>query len=259
VLASLALLWAFYQFRVQQLHRQFAIGLEARVNERTRIARDLHDTLLQSFHGLMFEFQAARNMFARNTEKAMEALDSAILGTEEAIAEGRHTIKDLRSEPVAHSDLDQSLTSLSQELAASGNASHNSSAFRLVTEGERKNLSPVVQDDVYQIAREALRNAFRHARAERVEVEIRYDADEFRLRVRDDGKGIDPAVLAKGGVAGHFGLSGMRERAKTIGAQLKVWSEAGAGTEIQLTIPAAVAYERFSRRSRFTLFRKEKS
>jgi len=234
--------WLLYQLRIRQLDRQFNVGLEARVNERTRIARELHDTLLQSLHGLMFEFQAARNMFTRNPQKAMETLDGAILATEHAIAEGRDAIQNLRSEPLGDRDLAESLTTSWQGLSASYNGNGAAPMFRIIVEGERRNLSPALQDDVYHIAREVLRNAFRHAQAHRIETEIRYDTHEFRLRIRDDGDGIAPEVLAKGGKSGHWGLSGMRERAEKIGAKLNVWSEAAAGTEVQLTIPAAAAY-----------------
>jgi signal transduction histidine kinase len=112
-----------------------------------------------------------------------------------------------------------------------------------------RNLHPILRDEVYRIASEALRNAFRHAQARQIEVELRYDDREFRLRVRDDGKGIDPKVLGGDGRAGHFGLHGMRERGKLAGGKLAVWSELGSGTEIELTIPAAAAYATSSRRS----------
>jgi signal transduction histidine kinase len=238
------LLWALYQLRLQRLQRQFAIGLEARVNERTRIARELHDTLLQSLHGLMFRFQAARNMLPRRPEQAMQALDGAIARTEQAIAESRDAIQDLRSEPFAQSDLAELLTATGQELAAFEDTNRDSPVFRVIVEGERRRLSPILQEGVYWIARELLRNAFQHASAHRTEAEIRYEDDLFRLCVRDDGKGMDPKVLEAGGRAGHWGLPGVRERAQKLGARLDFWSEAGAGTEVQLTVPAAVAYEK---------------
>ena len=256
VVVFLGLLWSLYQLRRRQMQRQFNMRLETRVNERTRIARELHDTLLQSLHGLMFEFQAARNMFSRNPQQAIQTLDDAILATEQAISESRDAIQDLRSEPLRDRCLAESLTATGQELAASYKGNCAAPTFRMIVEGERRNLSSKLQDDVYQIAREVLRNAFRHAQAQRIETEIRYDVHEFRLRVRDDGKGIAPGVLAKGGAAGHWGFSGMRERAQQIGAQLNVWSEGGAGTEVQLTIPAAVAYETPRDGSSFKLFRK---
>jgi signal transduction histidine kinase/ligand-binding sensor domain-containing protein len=255
----LAMLWGVYQLRLRQLAREFSMRVETRVNERTRIARELHDTLLQSLHGLMFEFQAARNMFARNPQRAIATLDDAIHATEQAIGESRDAIGDLRSQLASDVDLAAALTATGKELTTSYNGNHGAPVFRLIVEGDQRNLSSALQDDVYRIAREVLRNAFRHAQAQTIEAEIRYDAHEFRLRIRDDGKGISPTVLAKGGMAGHWGLSGMRERAQQIGAQLKVWSEAGAGTEVQLTIPAASAYETSHGGSRFKLLRKVRS
>ena len=237
------LLWALYQLRLQQLQRQFNMALEARVGERTRIARELHDTLLQSLHGLMFRFQAARNMLPRRPEQAMQALDGAIARTEQAIAESRDAIRDLRSEPVAQSDLAELLTAIGQELATFEDANRDGPVFRVVVEGERRRLSPILQAEVYGIARELLRNAFQHAGARQIEAEIRYEDHLFRLRVRDDGKGMDPKVLEAGGRAGHWGLPGIRERAQRLGARLDLWTEARAGTEVQLTVPAAVAYK----------------
>ena len=103
-------------------------------------------------------------------------------------------------------------------------------------------LHPIVRDEIFRIATEALRNAFRHAGARQVEMELRYDERQLRLGVRDDGRGIAPEVLSAGGREGHFGLHGMRERAKLIGGSVTVWSAAGAGTEIELLVPAGNAY-----------------
>jgi signal transduction histidine kinase/ligand-binding sensor domain-containing protein len=250
------LLWALYQLRLQQLQRQFNMTLDARVGERTRIARELHDTLLQSLHGLMCRFQAARNMLPGRPEQAMQTLDGAIARTERAIAESRDAIGDLRSGPVAQSDLAELLTAMGQELAAFEDANGNGPLFRVIVEGERRRLSPILQEEVYSIARELLRNAFQHAHAHRIEAEIRYEDHLFRMRVRDDGKGMDPKVLEFGGRAGHWGLPGLRERAQKLGVRLDFWSEAGAGTEVQLTVPAAVAYEKSHDRAGFRLFRK---
>jgi signal transduction histidine kinase len=109
-------------------------------------------------------------------------------------------------------------------------------------EGAARTLRPIVRDEMFRIAGEALRNAFQHAGAKQIEVELRYDERQLRLRVRDDGKGIDLKLLAAEGRSGHFGLHGMRERAELIGGKLTVWSSPGSGTEIELTIPAARAY-----------------
>jgi signal transduction histidine kinase/ligand-binding sensor domain-containing protein len=243
LVALLLIVVGLYRSRLQQLHRQFNVGLEARVNERTRIARELHDTLLQSFHGLMFQFQAARNMLPRRPEEAMQALDGAIGATEQAITASRGAIQDLRSENIAQSDLEELLTTMGQELTNAQNIKGDSPIFRVIVEGERRTLAPVLQSEVCRIAQEILRNAFHHAQAHRIEAEIRYDDQALRLRIRDDGKGLDPKVLEEGGSAGHWGLRGVRERAQQIGARLDLWSEMGAGTEIQVAVPAAVAYK----------------
>jgi signal transduction histidine kinase/ligand-binding sensor domain-containing protein len=256
VATFLGLLWALYQYRLHQLQRQFTAGLEARVTERTRIARELHDTLLQSFHGLMFQFQAVRNMLPRRPDEAMDVLDSAIGATEQAISEGRSAIQELRSEQVDEGDLAKWLTNIGEELARSRNMNSNSATFRVMVEGEQQTLTPLPRTEVCRITREILQNAFRHAQAHHIETEIRYDDRLLRVRIRDDGRGIDPQVLEAGGSAGHWGLRGAQERAQQIGARLDFWSEAGAGTEVELTIPAAVAYEKWRNKRRFTVFRK---
>jgi signal transduction histidine kinase len=254
LLFFLVLLWLAYQFRLHQLQRQFSAGLEERVGERTRIARELHDTLLQSLHGVMFQFQAARNMLPRRPENAIQTLDEAISGTEQAIAEGRDAIHDLRTEEIAQGDLAQLLKAVGAELAKTPDANHESPAFDVIIEGEPQMMSPIVQHEVYRIGREVIRNAFRHAAARRIEVEIRYDKNQLRLRIRDDGKGIDPKVIEESRRPGHWGLPGVRERAHRIGAQLVFWSETNAGTEVELTVPAGIAYKTIRDRSRFTLF-----
>ena len=253
-----ALLWAAYQFRVRQLHRQFNKATEARVNERTRIARELHDTLLQSVQGLMFSFQAARNLLPGRTEEAIRTLDGAIREGDEAIAEGRDAIQGLRARPAVESNLEHLLADAGKELARSLRAEGAPPVFQVTVEGPRQPISPVLQDEVYWIAREILRNAFRHAQASAIEAEIAYDHQFFRLRIRDNGRGIDRKVLEEGARQGHWGLPGIRERAKRIGAQLKLWSEPGAGTEAELTVPARIAYRTVHRRQRLRLFRRNK-
>ncbi len=220
----------------------FHVGLEARVSERMRIAREMHDTLLQSLNGLILRFQAARNMLPRRPEDAMRILDGALTRADQAIAESRDAIQGLRTAPVAPIDLADLLRAMGQELTDSLESNCQSPAFCVKVEGERQILSPTLQNEVYRIGREALRNAFQHAEARHIDVEILYHERLLRLRIRDDGKGIVPIVLEKGGRARHWGLIGIRERAKRMGAQLDLWSEVGAGTEIGLTVPASVAY-----------------
>jgi signal transduction histidine kinase len=239
--ALLALLWAGYQLRVRQLRYQFDLTLEARVGERTRIARELHDTLLQSFHGLLLRFQTASYLLPERSAEAKQELDTAIQFAANAITEGRDAVQGLRAPILEGNDLALAIRTLGDELAT-GPSVHPTPAFRVGVEGHARDLRPIVRDEIYKIAAEALRNSFRHAEAARVEVEIRYDRDEFRLRVRDDGKGIDQAILAEQGIEGHYGLLGMPERAGLIGGKLAVWSKVGAGTEVELRIPASAVY-----------------
>jgi ligand-binding sensor domain-containing protein/signal transduction histidine kinase len=256
--AFLTLLWMAYQFRLRRLQREFNKAAEARVNERTRIARELHDTLLQSFQGLMFSFQAARNLLPGRIEEAIRTLDGAIRKGDDAIAEGRDAIQGLRANPEGARDLEYLLAAAGKELARSSRGEGEVPAFQFTVEGARQPLSPLLQDEVYLIAREILRNAFHHAQASRVEAEIAYDRQFFRLRIRDNGKGIDRRVLEEGARQGHWGLPGVRERAKRIGARLKLWSELGAGTEAELTVPARIAYGTVHRREGLRLFRGNK-
>jgi signal transduction histidine kinase/ligand-binding sensor domain-containing protein len=257
VLFILTGVWIAYQLRMRKLQHEFNVRLEERLDERTRIARELHDTLLQSFQGLLYQFQAARNLFSRRPEKALETLDSAIASADNAIAEGRDAIQNLRG-GATERRLEDLLNSTGRDLRDVQTGSDQVTAFQVTTEGQPRTLSPLLQDEIYRIAREVLRNAFRHAQAGRIEAAIHYDAAVFRLRIRDDGKGIDPNVLQQGSRAGHFGLPGIRERAKRIGANLKLWSEIAAGTEVELTIPARVAYESGRHRKRLRLFGKVK-
>jgi signal transduction histidine kinase/ligand-binding sensor domain-containing protein len=246
VAAVLALLWSLYQYRLHEIQKQFNISFEARESERLRIARDLHDTLLQSFQGVLLRFQAASNLFATNPKEAKEKLDHAIDLAAQAVTEGRVAVQGLRSSATVTNELAKELSELTKELAGNGHI-QNSPAFTLHVEGEPRNLHPLLRDEVYRIAGEALRNAFRHSQAQHIEAELRYNADELRLRIRDDGKGIAREVIEDDGRAGHWGLHGMRERAKIIGGNLEVWSSAQSGTEVELTIPARVAYATMSR------------
>jgi signal transduction histidine kinase len=240
-----------------QISREFSAQLEGRVEERLHVARELHDTLLQSFHGLLPRFQAVYNLLPGRVADAKQVLETALEDAGKAITEARDAVQGMRSSTAVTNDLPKALELFGEELAAQhiagdGAASNgNAAVFSAEVEGAPQDLQPILRDEIYRIAAEALRNAFHHAQARRIEVEIRYGPRDFRVRVRDDGAGIDPAILGQGGRAGHFGMKGMRERAEHIGGKLEVWSERGAGTEIELTIPAAVAYRRKgARRSR---------
>ena len=241
VFAFFGLLWSLYWMRLRQVRHEFNVSLEARVSERTRIARDLHDTLLQSFNALLLRLQAAADLFATRPDEAKRTLDSTIDQTSQALIEGREAVQRLRSTSLGSNDLVSALGSLGKALAADG-SNGNTPAYHLEVEGTPRDLHPITRDEVYQIAGEALRNAFRHARARNLEVDIHYDARQLRLRIQDDGRGIDPQLLRTDGLSGHYGLRGMRERAQSLGGELTIWSEVNSGTEIDLTVPSSIAY-----------------
>jgi signal transduction histidine kinase/ligand-binding sensor domain-containing protein len=245
--AVLALFWTLYQFRLRQIAHAFNVRLDERVSERTRIARELHDTLLQSFQGLMLRFQSVRDLLPANPSKAAEALDGALNRADQAIVESRDAIQNLRSSTPAVTELAQSITALAEELAQAPDEGQSPVTFRVSVVGTPRALHPLIHDEACRIAGEALRNAYRHAQAAHIEAEVTYGARELSVRVRDDGKGIDQQHV-NAGRARHWGLTNMRERAEEIGATLSLWSERGAGTEAELRIPASVAYGHSRRR-----------
>jgi signal transduction histidine kinase len=248
VVALLALLFVVYRLRVRQLAGHFNSTLEARVSERTRIARDLHDTLLQSYQGLLLRFQSASKLLPDRPLEAKDRLDNAIDQAAAAITEGRDAVQGLRSSAFETNDIANAITAIAQELTSASTV--DAPAIDVDVEGTPRKLKPVVRDEAYRIASEALRNSFRHAHARRITVEIQYDKRHFRLQIRDDGKGFEQDIVPQ--AAGHFGLPGMRERAEIVGGRLEVWSRVGLGTHIDLSIPGAVAYEGSRRKSRTT-------
>jgi signal transduction histidine kinase len=244
-----AAIFAAYRYRMARVHAAMNLRFEERLAERTRIARELHDTLLQSFQGLMLRLQVVDDLLPPG--KAKQQLEQSLERADQAIAEGRDAVYDLRSSATAANDLAQAVRALGEELATL-----DSTAFHLVVEGPAQDLHPIVRDELYRITREALRNAFSHAAARHVETEITYGERAFRLRIRDDGRGI-PADVLEGGRPGHYGLSGMRERAQQIGAGFEIWSGAKAGTEIELSIAGSLAYRSSPGRSLVRLFRRK--
>lgn len=147
----------------------------------------------------------------------------------------------LRSSTVLTHDLAQAIRTFGEQLAAD-QAGARPPEFQVSVEGSTRDLTPLVRDEINRLAVEALRNSFKHAQARRIDVEIHYEKRWFRLRVRDDGKGIDPQVLDERRRAGHYGLPGMEERARLVDGKLAVWSELNSGTDVELTIPASIAY-----------------
>ena len=236
----LVVLGALYRYRLHRLAHEFNVRLEERVDERTRIARELHDTLLQSFQGVLLTFRSAAFLLPDRPAEARNTLEDGIEQARAAIIEGRDAVEGLRSSSAVEEDIGRAISKSGRRLA--GEICDNPPGFQVYEQGAPRSLAPGVAGEVDRIAGEALRNAFHHAAADRIEAEICYDKRQFRLRIRDNGKGIDRDILGQGGRPGHHGLPGMHERARLIGAKLAIWSEPGSGTEVELQVPAALAY-----------------
>lgn len=240
VTAFVLSLIAFYRFRLAQISRQYHIRFEERLSERTRIARELHDSLLQGFQGLVFSLQAVRDFLPRHPDKATQQLLKALEQADQAIVEGRDAVHDLRTPSLSASDLPQALALLGSEMIPE--SPNPNVSFKVIVDGHPRGLNLLIRDEIYRIAREGLRNAFRHSKAVKVECELSFGTNVFSLRIRDDGQGIDPAVYRAGSRPGHWGLPGMRERAEKFGGTLTIWSKPQVGTEIELSVPAKVAF-----------------
>jgi signal transduction histidine kinase/ligand-binding sensor domain-containing protein len=234
-LLCFGMLALLYRMRIGQVRAQTGRLLGARLAERERIARELHDTLLQGMQGLIWRFQAAADRIPSG-EPARELMERSLERADRLMGEGRDRIKDLRAAGGDATDLAQALAIEGEALALA-----HATEFRLTIEGAPRDLHPIVREEVFLIAREALGNSFRHSGAKHIEAQASYDETALRIRVRDDGRGISTDVLT-GGKPNRFGLVGMRERAVKLGAQLEIWSSPGAGTEIDLRVPAKVAY-----------------
>jgi signal transduction histidine kinase len=239
MIACIAGIFAVYAFRLNQITSRINVRFQERLAERTRIAQELHDTLLQGFLSASMQVHVAADRLPEDSS-AKPILNRALELMRQVIDEGRNAVRGLRSAHTASLDLDRAFSRIQQELAADEGASEQVD-FRVIVEGERRLLHPVLRDEVYRIGREALLNAFRHAHARRIEMELNYSPKRLTVVVRDNGCGIDPNVLETGR-DGHWGFSGMRERADRIGARLQVMSSVSAGTEVELSIPGNVAY-----------------
>jgi signal transduction histidine kinase/ligand-binding sensor domain-containing protein len=234
------LLWVAYLMRLRRVSRQIHDRLQERHRERERIARELHDTLLQSVQGLILRFHAVAGSLGASAP-GRDALESVLERADDVLVEARDRVLDLRATHHA-GGLSDVFVRMAADLASDADVS-----CRVTMEGLAVPLDPIVQDELVQIGREALVNAFRHAHAGHIEVVIEQATDGVRVRFIDDGRGIEPDVLARGGRHGHWGLAGMRERAERLGATLDVASRPGEGTCIDVRVPAALAYRARSR------------
>lgn len=246
---STVLTAAFFGWAIAR--RILELRLEERLGERTRIARELHDTLLQSFHGVLMKFSAVTYLIPDRPAEAQKALESVVEQARMAITEGRDAVQGLRSSNIVINDLAGAIETLG-EMFAADQTGQTPPHFRVKVEGTPRDLAPRLQDDLYRIVGEALRNAFHHSQADRIEVDIRFDQRQLSLKIRDNGKGIDPHVLEVGGRTGHYGLASMRERADLVGGRLAIRSELDFGTEVELCIPASAAFAKSSDARRST-------
>jgi signal transduction histidine kinase/ligand-binding sensor domain-containing protein len=248
VVGSVACMLALYRIRMRQVTGRINMRFQERLAERTRIAQELHDTLLQGFLSASMQVHVAADSLPDDS-KAKPVLTRALEMMRQVVEEGRNSVRGLRSSQSDSLDLEYAFSRIQRELVA-GEHTGGEIDFRVIVEGERKPLNPVLRDEVYRIGREALLNAFRHAKAETIEMKLTYSPKRFSVSVRDDGRGIDPAILHSGR-DGHWGLSGMRERADRIGARLHVMSSPTAGTEVELYVPSHVAFQNHSKHSWF--------
>ena len=232
-------IFGFYRFRLRQMAGRLNLRFEERLAERTRIAQELHDTLLQGFLSASMQVHVAADCLPAGST-AKPTLTRALQLMGQVIEEGRHAIRGLRSSQSPSLDLEQAFLGIREE-QVSANAVNQAVDFRIIVDGDRRPLRPLLRDELYRIGREAALNAFRHSHAKQIEIELRYSSKQLRMLVRDNGCGFEPEVVASGR-PGHWGLIGMRERAERIGARLHVFSS-GAGTEIELTVPGHVAFQ----------------
>lgn len=237
-IAACSLLWGLYVLRFRQLSRRLRERMESRLMERERIARELHDTLIQSVTGLTLHVRAATNGLPQGTV-LRERLEIALSRATELMVQGRDRVTELRTHARPGVALSTVLTEVCRELRQA----FPGLQVALELKGAPRAINAPVAEEAEFIAREALSNALRHADARSISVQLHFDRDALRMGVRDDGHGIEDGGSTEPGRPGHYGLSGMRERAALIGAQLRLHSSP-QGTEVELAVPAAVAYAR---------------
>jgi signal transduction histidine kinase/ligand-binding sensor domain-containing protein len=236
ILMGLAVAWLIFRARVRFVTEQVHARLSERLAERERVARELHDTLLQGFQGLIMRFHLATQSIPSNEiarSEMEEALDSADL----LLVESRDRIRDLRYETIEPASLSDSIKALGEDFAMP-----HLWTLEVLTRGSAADLNPISYQEIYAIAKEAVVNAFRHSKASEIRVEISFQRAKLSLDISDNGTGIDSEILTGQRRTGHWGLAGMQERANNLGADLKFIVPAGGGAQIRLTVPADLAY-----------------
>jgi signal transduction histidine kinase len=230
------ILWWVYAVRLKRVTQLIILRSQERLREREDIARDLHDTFFQSVQSLFLRFHTI-TMQIPKTETVRDTLEEVLNDSDRVMMQGRETFLDIRTadDPVAE------LSAQIAEFGAEFSRAHPI-AYRVVREGQPRDLNPLAACELSRIAREALYNAFRHSEAKSIEVEVSYDATYLRLRFRDDGKGFEPDSAETIARQGHCGLRNMKQRAERLGAKFCLWSRTGSGTEVEVIVPAAFAY-----------------
>ena len=234
VLSGVFLIWALYRLRVQQIHKSLGDRFDERLAERTRMARELHDTFLQTIQGSKF---VADNVLKKSDdpERMRRAIEQLSVWLGQANEEGRAALNSLRTSTTQQNDLAEAFKRATDECRLLGSIQVSFSVI-----GDSKEMHPVVRDEIYRVGYEAIRNARTHSRGSRLEVELKY-GHNLALQVKDDGIGIDPTI-GDHGKEGHFGLQGMRERVARIGGKLMVVSSADSGTEITVIVPGDIVF-----------------
>src|SRR5262249_30790414 len=234
IVAVVLTMWLAYRLRMRQMARALNARFDERLEERTQLARDLHDTLLQTLQGSKIVADTAldRPSDAPALARALQQV-SAWMG--KATEEGRETVLKLRKSTVERNDLVEAVQRAIEDCRRRGAVDAS-----LGVTGETKEMHSVVRDEIYRIGYEAIRNAYMHSRGSRVVVALDYGRD-FTLRVMDDGVGLD-SITAERGREGHFGLRGMRERATRIGARLSLDSDPGHGTTVVMIVPGRTVF-----------------
>jgi signal transduction histidine kinase len=225
-----------HRLRVRQISRAIGARFDERLAERTRMARDLHDTFLQTIQGSKLVADHALKTTA-DPVRMRRALEQLSVWLERATQEGRAVLNSLRTATSQANDLGEALRRVTKD-----DLIPNSMAVTFSVAGDAREMHPIVRDEIYRIGYEAIRNACLHSGASQLEVELRY-AHDLALRVSDNGIGIDP-VTADRGKDGHFGLQGMRERAARIGGNLTLGSSSNSGTEIDLVVPGDIIFRK---------------
>jgi signal transduction histidine kinase/ligand-binding sensor domain-containing protein len=236
LVTGVVILVALHKLRLRQHARTISIRFDERLAERTRMARDLHDTLLQTIQGGKLVADRALKP-STNTSQMRRALEQLSVWLGRATEEGRAALNSLRTTTTQTNDLAEALRRVTEN-----GLIPSSMAVTFSVVGDAREMHPIVRDEIYRIGYEAIRNAFVHSSASRLEVELRYTND-LALRVSDNGTGIDPAV-ADTGREGHFGLQGMRERAARIGGKLTIVGSANSGTDIKLIVAGTAIFRK---------------